>query len=105
VAEIVPLRGDRGGTDDGGPEDPMLEQRVTKLENAFERIEQRLVGIETELKHLPKATDYASIKADIARIEGRLTNVPTTLQMLVMLITTGSVGVGIVFTVLRFAPK
>ena len=83
----------------------MLEQRVSVLEEALSRIGQRLTGIESELKHLPKAADYASIKADIARIDGRMTNIPTTLQMLVMLITTWSVGVGIVFAVLRFAPK
>jgi chromosome segregation ATPase len=87
------------------PDDPMLEQRVTRLEETLGRMEQRLNGIEAELNHLPKAADYASLKADIARIEGRLASIPTTVQMPVMLITTWSVGVGIVFAVLRFAPK
>ena len=83
----------------------MLEQRVSRLEGTLERIDQRLATIEIELKHLPKAADYASLKADIARVDGRLTNIPTTLQMLVMMITVWSVGTGIVFTVLRFAVK
>ena len=97
----------------------MLEQRVARLEDdmkevksTLHRIEQRLAGIEGELKHLPKAVDFATLKGDIAEMKGRLggmetrlSSFPTMLQMLMMLITTWSVGIGIVFAVLRFAPK
>jgi hypothetical protein len=96
----------------GGAENPMLEQRVARLEDdmrdiksALGRIEQRLAGIEGELKHLPKAADYATIKADVARVDGRLVNMPTTWQLFTALITTWAAGAAIVFTLLRFVPK
>jgi len=61
---------------------------------------------------MPKAVDYGTVKADIAEIKGRLAGLearlgsfPTAFQMLFMLITTWSVGTGIIFVVLRFAPK
>jgi hypothetical protein len=41
----------------------------------------------------------------LAGMEARLSSFPTMLQMMVMLITTWSVGIGMVFAVLRFAPK
>jgi hypothetical protein len=106
MAEIIQFPSGQGGQSGGDGSGPsMLEQRVAKLEGILERIEQRLAAMEIELKHLPKAADYATLKADIARVDGRLTNIPTTIQMLVMMITVWSVGTGIVFTVLRFAVK
>ena len=75
-----------------------IEQRFSGIEQRVSGIEQRLSGIETELKHLAKATD-------VAELRGRITNLPTTVQMLVMLITVWSVGTGMVFAVLRLAVK
>jgi hypothetical protein len=89
--------------------DRTLEQRVLRLEEAFVRVDQRLITIETEIKHLPSAADYAALRADIARIDGKLSNMPTTWQLFVALVTTivttWSAGAAIVFALLRFAPK
>src|SRR4051794_36826497 len=96
----------------GGPEGPMIEQRVARLEqdmgeikSTLARIEQRLSGIEIELKHLPKASDYATIKGDVARVDGRLQNMPSTLQLVTIILTTWSLGTALIFTMIRFAPR
>jgi hypothetical protein len=105
VAEIIPLFGDRGGSDGGGPENPMLEQRVAKLEEGLGRIEMKLSGIEAELKHLPKAAEYALLRADLAEIKGRLAGTVTSLQLFAALVATWSAGAAIVFALIRFTPK
>jgi hypothetical protein len=87
------------------PEDPMLEQRVARLEEDMKEIRSALIRIEAELTHMPKAMDYTALRTEVAEIKGRLTNLPTTLQMLVMLITVWSVGSGIIFAVLRLAVR
>ena len=94
---------------DDGPEDPMLEKRVENLESTMRSIETALVEIKTELKHLPKMSDYmgiksdfASLKSDVAEIKGRLSNTPTTLQLLAMIISTWTAGAAIVFAIARF---
>lgn len=102
MGEVLPFKSGGGGS---GPEDPMLEQRVTRLEDDMKEIRSALARIEAELKHMPKAMDYAALRSEVAEIKGRLTNLPTTLQMIVMLITVWSVGSGIIFAVLRFAVK
>jgi hypothetical protein len=68
-------------------------------------VKSALARIEGHLKSLPTMADYTAARTDVAEIKGRLTNLPTTLQMLVMLITIWSVGTGMIFAVLRYAPK
>jgi hypothetical protein len=101
-----------GGLGGGGPEDPMLDQRVAALEDGqkrsnavLEKINERLIGIEAEIKHLPKAADYATLKADVARFDGKLSNIPTMWQLLTMVVSTWAAGAAIVFTILRFGGK
>jgi predicted fused transcriptional regulator/phosphomethylpyrimidine kinase len=90
----------------------MLKQRVERLEGSMERIEAILQRLEPrisetvgELRQLPKATDHASLKADVARIDGRLTNIPTMWQMLTMVISTWAAGSAIVFALLRLTGR
>ena len=90
----------------------MLEQRVSKLEDVLGRIEQRLTGIEAEIKHLPKATDYTSIKTDIARVDGRLSGIearfaalPTTWTLLGIVFTTWALGSGILIFAMNFLKR
>jgi len=83
----------------------MLEQRVAKLEEAISRVELKLTGIEGELKHLPKSTDYALLRADLAEIKGRLSGMVTSLQLFTALIATWAAGTGIVLALLKFLPK
>lgn len=101
--------------DDSG-DGRMLERRVARLEHKAEQIDNRLSSMELilaeirgQLSQMPTALDYAALRADVARIEGRLTNMPTTWQLFLALVTTivttWSAGAAIVFALLRFAPK
>jgi hypothetical protein len=82
-----------------GPEGPMLEQRVTKIESDIatinsdiaimktgqRSIEDTLLEIKTELKLLPKA-------GEIGEVKGRLSLMPTTWQLVGILFTTCAAG-------------
>jgi hypothetical protein len=112
VAEIISLFGDRDGTDGGGPEDPMLDQRVTKLEEVINRVDERLTNIESDLKHLPTAMDYAALRADVAEIKGRVSgfdsrlgNLPTTWTLLGIVFTTWALGSGILIFAMSFLKR
>jgi hypothetical protein len=49
--------------------------------------------------------DFGALRADVARIEGRVSNMPTWWMLVTALIATWSVGAGIVFTLVRSIPK
>ena len=88
----------------------MLEQRVGRLEedmkdvkSILKVIEASILEIKTELKHVPKMNDHGSLKAEIAEIKSRVSQMPTVLQLVVTIITTWSAGAAIVFTLLRMS--
>lgn len=84
----------------------MLDARVTRLEDDMREVKASLRTIElavAEIKHLPKASDYAGLKADVARLDGRISQTPTMLQLVGIVVTTWTAGAAIVFTLLRFA--
>lgn len=88
----------------------MLEVRVARLEEAMDEVNSTLknvehvaLGIRTELKHRPSAADHTSLKADIARLDGKISSIPSMWQTLTMIITTWSAGAAIVFTLLRLS--
>jgi len=96
----------------GGPGDPTMEQRVARLEQdskvlsgALEKINERLIAIDVELKHLPRSAEIAALKADVARIDGKLAALPSSWQLLTMIISTWAAGAAIVFAILRFGGK
>jgi hypothetical protein len=66
-------------------------------------IETAIFEIRTELKHVPKMNDYATLRSEIAEIKGRVSQMPTMLQLAVTIVTTWSAGAAIVFTLLRLA--
>jgi hypothetical protein len=105
MTNVIGFPGERRPPGGGGPEDPMLEQRVIRLEETLSRIDQRLSSIEAELKHLPKVSDYASLKADVAEIKGRLSGMVTPLQLFIAVITTWTAGAAIVFALVKFTAK
>ncbi len=82
-----------------------LERKVDQIETIVTRIDLRVAEIVGELRQLPKGADYASLKADVARIDGRLTNIPTMWQMLTMVISTWATGAAIVFALLRVTAR
>jgi hypothetical protein len=84
-----------------GPEGPMMDQRVIKVESAvadikasLRSIEDTLLEIKTELKLLPKA-------GEIGEIKGRLSLMPTTWQLVGLLLTTWAAGMCIAIALMR----
>jgi hypothetical protein len=79
----------------------MLEQRVTKVEGdvadiktSLRSIEDSLIEIKTELKLLPKA-------GEIGEIMGKLSVMPTTWQLVGLLLTTWAAGMYIAIALMR----
>lgn len=70
-----------------GPEDPMLEQRVAKLEADVSEIK----------------TSVKSIEVMLAEIKGKLSQSPTWLQLIAVVISTWMAGAGIVMAVIKFS--
>lgn len=93
TGKLLPFRGPVGPSGgDGGSEGLMLDQRVTKVESditeiksSLRSIEDTLLEIKTELKLLPKA-------GEIGEIKGKLSLLPTTWQLVVILLTTWAAG-------------
>jgi hypothetical protein len=92
----------RSGGNGDGPEGPMLDQRVTRLETdvseikiSMRSVQDSLIRIETELKALPKS-------AEIGEIKGRIAMLPTTLQLVTLVISTWAAGAGIALALMRF---
>jgi hypothetical protein len=70
-----------------GPEDPMLEQRVAKLEADVSEIK----------------TSVKSIEVMLAEIKGKLSQSPTWLQLIGVVISTWMAGAGIVLAIIKFS--
>ena len=84
----------------------MLESRVARLEDDMRDMKTSLRAIElavADIRHLPKAADYAGLRAEIAEMRGRMSQMPTFLQLVGIVLTTWSAGAAIVFTLVRFA--
>jgi hypothetical protein len=97
-------RGDKYGGEGGGPGGGMLERRVAKLEVDVGEMKASLKAIEaavSEIKHLPKISDYQSLKTDIAEVKGKLSQSPTWIQLVTLTIATWTAGATIVATLLR----
>jgi len=95
--------GEGGGGSGGG----MLERRVAKLEDDVGEMKTSLKAIEAavaEIKHLPKMSDFlalqkdfGALKADVARIDGRVSTLPTWWMLLIAILATWGAGAGIVY--------
>jgi predicted nuclease with TOPRIM domain len=101
---IVDFPGRKSGG--GGPEDPMLEQRVAQVEDDIKAIKESLLRLEMavstlteELKELRKQTYDLALR--VASMEGQLKHVPTSLQLLVAVIATWASGAAIVLGLMR----
>jgi hypothetical protein len=93
-----------------GPEDPMLDKRVEKLEAdmkdakaSLARLEVSVGKIEGAVSQMPKGSDYATLRSDIGKIEGALSKLPTTVQLFLGMITTWAAGAAIVWAILKAA--
>jgi|GEM_PF-2194320 len=89
------LQSGGGSGNNGG-----MEARVVKLENdvkvldgKFDAVMKRLDGIDSDLK---------SIMKDVARIEGRVSTMPSTWQLLMMIVGIMGFAFALAFAILRF---
>lgn len=118
MAEIVPFdpgRNKLGGGD--GPEDPMLEQRVARVESDVSEIKAMLKELSrdtTEIKiYLGKFEGkFAAIDGRFTGVEGRLSSLdarlsalPTTWTMLGIVFTTWALGSGILIFAMNFLKR
>ena len=90
----------------------MIEQRVSSLEEKMARVETKIDRIELKLAELvgmlsqsPKTSDYTSLKTDLAEVKGRIASLPSTWQMLTMILASQASWAGIVFALLKFGTK
>jgi hypothetical protein len=93
-----------------GPEDPMLEQRVEALEgdmkdvkSSLSRIEITLARIDATIAQMPKAGDFARLSSEVAEIKGKVSNLPTWINLIGIVISTWMAGAGIVLAVIKLA--
>ena len=84
----------------GGPEGPMLEQRVARLEQILERLEPKITEI---LLTGAKQTDIQKLQVELAEARGRVSMLPTWWMLIVAIVATWSAGAGIVFALVRAA--
>lgn len=82
-------KGQGEGSDGSGPEDPMLERRVEILEAdmkevkaSLSRLETGFARIEERLSHVATVSDIATVRESVARLDGKLTQIPTTWQII-----------------------
>lgn len=81
------LGGSRLPPDGGGPHDPNMEARLTKLEDALPRIEAAVQRIADDVAGTKR--DVAELRKElseqgksIARLDGRVSQLPTTIQLI-----------------------
>jgi hypothetical protein len=93
---VIPFPGESLPPGGGGPEDPMLEPRVARLEDDVREMKSTLKSIESKLN---------SVAENVAEIKGKVAQAPTWIQLLVALIATWGAGAAIVAAVVRFAAR
>lgn len=85
---ILPFRSSRSGGQGGsGPHDPGYEARIARLEQANERIEATLGRIEATVAQTAASThrlevELAEMRGRIKGIEDRFSSMPTSLQLI-----------------------
>ena len=96
MSNIFPFPGEHSGRRDSGggsgPEDPMLERRVETLEADMKEVKASLSRLETgfarmeeKLSHVATVSDIAAVRESVARLDGKLTLIPTTWQIISIL--------------------
>lgn len=105
-----------GAVDGGGPEDPMLEERVGRLEEKVDRIEAILVRLEPKITEIllttakqsdlnklqvevaeiksggAKQVDLNKAQVELAEVKGRVSSLPTWWMLIVALVATWGAG-------------
>ncbi len=89
MSKVIPFRGERSGGD--GPEDPMLEQRVARLEEDVREIRRSTSEMNDRMGRM---------EIGIAKIQARIEMLPTIWTFVVALIATVFTAVGVVIAVI-----
>lgn len=90
--------------------DPAENERWTSLERRVERLEEDMTDVKVSLRSIETKVDklvegVAEIRGRISGIEGRLSQAPTWIQLLVALIATWGAGAAIIAAAVRFIPR
>jgi hypothetical protein len=97
VADVVQFPGGKGGHSGGdGPEGPMLEARVARLEDDMKDVKASLKSIEISL---------AEMTGRLMGIDARFASLPTTWTILTITFTTWAIGSGILIFALNVLRK
>ena len=85
-----------------------LEQKVDRIEAILTRLEPRISEIAGELRQMPKAAEFGMLRADVARLEGRMTGfegrlgmLPTTWTLISFAVGSCLASAGLAFTIAR----
>ena len=114
--------------DGGGPEDSMLEQRVSRLEEKVDRIETILTRLEPQIMEVLRTgakqaelnklqsdfirfeanaatkDDLHKVQLDLAEVKGRVSNLPTWWMLIVAILSTWGMGFAIANYSINKAP-
>ena len=81
----------------GGPHDPTMDMRVARLEDDMKEVKADLRAVKTDL---------SAIRSDLGYLKGRMENLPTTWQMVTVLMTSQAALLAFAFALLKYmAPK
>ena len=88
-----------------GPEGPIVEERVIRLEQKVDRIEQLLGQLTPKITEIlltgAKQADVYKMQVELAEVKGKVSMLPTWWMLAVTLIATWSAGAGIVFALVK----
>jgi hypothetical protein len=96
--KLVNSNPNTGAGGPNGPEGPMLDQRVARLEQILERLEPKISEI---LLTGAKQGDVQRIQVEAAEIKGKVSMLPTWWMLVVAIVATWSAGAGIGFVLLK----
>ncbi|TPQ45342.1 hypothetical protein C2U72_26865 [Prosthecomicrobium hirschii] len=90
----------------------MLEKRVERLENdlrevrtTVSRLETLLIEIRANFANVASRDDASKSREDMARIQGRLENMPSVWQMITVVLGSQIALAGLLFTAIKFGIK
>lgn len=92
MGDIIKFEGGGGSKGGGGPTESMLEQRVSRLETDMQEVKATLRDIQNKL---------VAMKVTLARIDGRTSQAPTWIQLIIAVIATWGAGAAIVVGLVR----
>ncbi|WP_244613429.1 hypothetical protein [Methylosinus sp. Ce-a6] len=119
MADIVPFDSNRyklGGSGDG-PEDPMLEQRVARLESDLSEVKAMLKDIGKELIEIKIGVTkldgkfekidgrFVGLEGRLGGLDTRISGLPATWTILGIVFTTWALGSGILIFAMNFLKR